>query len=330
MKNSFEFTKKFPANFPKPRGGKIDNEALAAYLFSGVKVTKKVVAGMMYIWVTISPEMAERLLLGTTTGNRDLRWKDIYQIVEDILNGDFRNAVSDPVIFGWDGKIISGQHRLVAIIIAGVTISDKFLVELGMDPQANMRVDRGAKRSIRDGMHYEGVECSFGQKKAQSRSRAYDLCSQSRTIGNYNKKILIIKNRIGLMEKVNSAVTQTSNGVPLPEHEQPCKWAGTHAAFMIGYELFGEPILDIARVLGSGKYDRDSAYGIFHQWINYKSQPGKTLGGNELVKESFAATIGLFRFVMARKTPSSRGQIKATEKQIDNFLAGKLPASTAA
>lgn len=52
------------------------------------------------------------------------------------------------IAIGWDGKVVDGQHRLLAVIESGVSV--EMLVTRGVDPETQDLVDGGRKRTVGD------------------------------------------------------------------------------------------------------------------------------------------------------------------------------------
>ena len=67
-----------------------------------------------------------------------------------------RWIVSNPISFDVDGKLIDGQHRLMAVIKAGVSIT--FLVIRGYETVAAQALDIGRSRLAVDIAHLQGYE----------------------------------------------------------------------------------------------------------------------------------------------------------------------------
>ena len=101
-----------------------------------------------YIWETISPEVALKYLSYNRKNNRKIRKGVVDKYKRDILNGDWDVASTDnKITFNDRGELIDGQHRLSAIIKAGVPL--KMRVFRGVDSRAEI-FDRGAVRSTFD------------------------------------------------------------------------------------------------------------------------------------------------------------------------------------
>lgn len=322
----YQFPQDFPSDYPKPgTDGRMSNEALVLYLLQNAKSVMPLGDGGDGMWrgiVEVGPEAACKFLDGPNSGNRKLRLPALRLLIADMRAGKFLNATHDAIVVDWHGMVVNGQHRLVAINESGVTVTLE--IHIGVDPKTNLHIDQGSRRTIPDGLHYEKVECSFGYGKAVARSRAYDTVGREiKTVGSNGEQTRVVGERVPLMEMVNSAVTQLNgNGTPLPDCEQPCRFSGSHAAFMLGFELFPGLVPKIAHILGSGEYTQNSQYGMFQQYI-ISTSGGKTKAGCVQMQESFAAAVGLFCCVANNSVPATRAGIKATESQLEKFRAGE-------
>lgn len=104
-------------------------------------------------WVDVTPELA-RQYLTHNTDNRRLRRTSVVELAGAMRRGEWvpnGNAIA----FDQDGLLIDGQHRLHAVIEAGVTA--KMLVVRGVDSAAFTVTDRGLKRNVRDDLSRRGV-----------------------------------------------------------------------------------------------------------------------------------------------------------------------------
>lgn len=100
---------------------------------------------------TITPELATEYL-SHNNRNRTIRRVDVDTYVREIKRGTFVTT-HQGIAFDEDGNLIDGQHRLMAIAMAGSPV--QMMVTRGMLPSALTVVDRGASRTMRDVMCLE-------------------------------------------------------------------------------------------------------------------------------------------------------------------------------
>ena len=101
---------------------------------------------------TISPDMAKKWL-GKNLINRSVRQKKVDEYAVAMKSGKW--TVNDSAIcLDPDGYLLNGQHRLLAIIDANVSIVQDVKYNVPRDAMKNM--DQGAKRSVADALSFAG------------------------------------------------------------------------------------------------------------------------------------------------------------------------------
>lgn len=101
---------------------------------------------------TITPEIAQQYLERNLENNRRLSTKNIALYANAMQSGDWQ-LTSQGISFNESGQLTDGQHRLMAIIKAGVPV--KMYVTYG-EPDESIIHDRGRGRSINDVMNMSG------------------------------------------------------------------------------------------------------------------------------------------------------------------------------
>lgn len=101
--------------------------------------------------VTITPEHAQWVLEHKNPHNRNLREKDTDTYARDMANDRWR-PTGEPIKFDSEGNLLDGQHRLSAVVRAGVPI--EFVVITGDLDQEQM--DSGVKRTMADVLKLRG------------------------------------------------------------------------------------------------------------------------------------------------------------------------------
>jgi hypothetical protein len=94
--------------------------------------------------VLITPEMAKRCL-AKNPQNRPINEFKVAQYRDDILRGRWR-LTHQGIAFDDEGNLIDGQHRLRAIVAAGIPV--EMLVTRGLSRNTIIAIDEGLKRSI--------------------------------------------------------------------------------------------------------------------------------------------------------------------------------------
>lgn len=94
----------------------------------------------------ITPELAA-IYLGSNTNNRNMRKKHVSRLADDIINHRWQmNGAA--IIFNGDGTLLDGQHRLAAIVEAGLAVD--MLVVRGVHTSAMETIDSNIARSASD------------------------------------------------------------------------------------------------------------------------------------------------------------------------------------
>lgn len=121
--------------------------------------------------VTIGPEEA-KMLLEENRNNRNLRQSKVDQYARD-MRADGWRASAETIKFDWNGRLIDGQHRLHAIVAAGVSVP--VMIARGLDPMTQTVIDAGAKRSHADALSFAGETGNTKSLAAAARiAIAYD------------------------------------------------------------------------------------------------------------------------------------------------------------
>lgn len=95
---------------------------------------------------SISPETA-RKYLGKNTENRPIRQSWVEALAGMMQRGEWK-LLHQGIAFDDTGRLVDGQHRLLAILSSGVTV--KMTVTRDLEPESYRYIDGGAKRSISD------------------------------------------------------------------------------------------------------------------------------------------------------------------------------------
>lgn len=98
------------------------------------------------LYTMVTPAMAEELL-ERNTHNRPLRAGVVEKYARDMKAGHWQKN-AQPVTVDWNNAIHNGQHRLFAVIEAGISVPLMLLT--GLDPATVLTVDTGVARSYAD------------------------------------------------------------------------------------------------------------------------------------------------------------------------------------
>lgn len=104
--------------------------------------------------VDVSPSTAEEWL-SHNPSNRNLRRRVIDAYARDMIAGHWV-LNGETIKIASDGRLLDGQHRLNAVVYAGVAA--RMIVVRNVDPDVMPTVDAGAKRTYSDALRLQGEE----------------------------------------------------------------------------------------------------------------------------------------------------------------------------
>ena len=104
----------------------------------------------------VTPKIAQEFLI-TNIANRAVNVSIVKAYASELSKGSFITN-GDSIRFDINGNLIDGQHRLLAIIMSGV--SANILLVYGLPVEAFKTIDCGKKRSAADILKIEGVDNS--------------------------------------------------------------------------------------------------------------------------------------------------------------------------
>ena len=105
----------------------------------------------------ITPEKAADYLEKNTKRNRKVANRRVHLFARDMASGRWVSN-GEPIIFDKSGELIDGQHRLLAIIEAGIPV--KMLVVRGVPKKAFETIDQGSSRTLAVVLGSTGVQAS--------------------------------------------------------------------------------------------------------------------------------------------------------------------------
>ena len=98
---------------------------------------------------TVTPEIALKILKSHNPYNRIISTNKLSQYKKLFKSNNFQSdGNSPPIVFDWDGNLIDGQHRILAV--AKSNVEAKFTCLFGFDPNARFYFDQGKPRTTSD------------------------------------------------------------------------------------------------------------------------------------------------------------------------------------
>ena len=131
---------------------------------------------------SISPEVA-RVYLESNRINRPLRPTAIQSYAEDMKNGDWL-LNGETICFDENGKLVDGQHRLLAVIQSGCVVDIN--VSRGVKEENAVLYDRGSGRDARDTLSMKGYPCAVS-RYGPAIARVHFILSPNTTINARHK-----------------------------------------------------------------------------------------------------------------------------------------------
>ncbi len=104
--------------------------------------------------MTVEPDQAEKWL-EKNVANRTLRPSRVREYAQAMTEGKWLYT-ADPIRFDEDGRLIDGQHRLMAVVKSGQPI--EMHVVRGLAREAQDKVDTGAIRTAADALKVRGFK----------------------------------------------------------------------------------------------------------------------------------------------------------------------------
>lgn len=113
----------------------------------------KVPNALRVTMTVVTPRLAERWL-ASNTHNRKLRKHRVTAYALAMERGEWQPAGDSAIVLDADGRILNGQHRLAAVVMADTP--QVFMVLRGVAPKTQEVMDRGLTRSMGDALALRG------------------------------------------------------------------------------------------------------------------------------------------------------------------------------
>lgn len=125
--------------------------------------------------IEVTPELAEQYL-AKNESNRHLSRLRVASYADDMKNGRWKFN-PNPIVFDVDGKLADGQHRLAAIIKAGIPV--KMLVMFDAPIESKDIIDFGKPRTSGDVLKIDGYPDAVNVSATIKKILAFDAGKQS-------------------------------------------------------------------------------------------------------------------------------------------------------
>lgn len=197
-------------------------------------------------WIT--PELAKYWLENFNNVNRVKKKSGIAFLAEEITAG--RHVLTHQGIgFGIDGELYDGQHRLEAIVLAGVPV--QMLVTRGLSARARDVIDSGSGGGVRSPNDILKMTDDVTVSAALRAwvANAEMLLEHGRLTGTQTRMSAHAL-RVGLARHRMSIDAMKES---LGERTARISLSPVCAAFVICHRVMGEPVVEMARKMVSGE-----------------------------------------------------------------------------
>ena len=205
--------------------------------------------------VSISPAYAKFLLdMSKSSGfvNRKLSMRIVHRYANAMRNGEWVLS-NDAILVTKNGKLINGQHRLMAVIESGTT--QRFLIMTDADETMFKYLDGGVKRTLNDFMWASGLTDSTPAMAGASyyiinmfdRNEFFLKLHKSHVTYGYEEKVRTLLNKhydLFLRAQVQQKRQSKNSFIPTK-------------AFMVCYVLFSFADPDNAELFFDALYTKD-------------------------------------------------------------------------
>jgi hypothetical protein len=225
--------------------------------------------------ITITPSMAERILAGNTKNRAVIKFhlKHLEQILtrgEWLFNGE-------PIIVSHAGRVLDGQHRLMACVNAGVPI-DTLLVR-GVDESAFPTIDRGVPRTVGSVLSIDGVE-NFNLVAAALKL-LYVFCRTGGQVydGGSVASGFSATTAREILEKHQGIRDSVRNAMRCNHFHSKSLLAALHYIFSMSDRHVAD---DLVEVILSGAAEKDRPFNVLREHVIYARVNRITIGNRSL------------------------------------------------
>lgn len=210
--------------------------------------------------VLVTPDMAKQFL-ATQENNRHVSSKHVREIALDMMKGSWRRS-PQPICFDVNGKLIDGQHRMLALIMANVTLP--FFVVRNVPVESADHIDCGRPRNILDRLKIGHKELYWISQSDTSIANILSYCWRSMMPTQDEKAKWLRQHQESLMW-IDATYTAREHGF---------RKAAIRAAIMEAYEnkVDTQILVDLCEIMadpGNVAKSGDLAEKNFHQLRNY-------------------------------------------------------------
>ena len=258
----------------------------------------------------ITPSKAKEYL-ATNTENRNIRRHKVARYAAMMRAGQWVTN-HQGIAFKLDGTLMDGQHRLLAIIDAGVAVRlqvTRNIADLG-NIKAMTTVDTGATRSTADQLHV-----CYGVKNANVVSAAISTIAALLAPSDATRS-LAAPQMLGLLDTYGDRVQEVSTA--FAAHFKPGMHAPVLGALALALKVHRNTTVDFIQAVstGEGLKSGDPAL-VFRGWLINRRYAGQADGSKE---RRFLMGSVTLKCVLARKDGEQVAALRASQEAVDYFV----------
>lgn len=260
-------------------------------------------------WRMVTPDQAAALLESNAC-NRNISPRDVNKYARAMAKGQWVD-VGDPIRISTDGRLLDGQHRLTALVLAGIPV--RLLVITGVPAAHQDRMDGGRKRSAADQLRMMGMKDSNVASSVANMVMAWQVDDIPARRISYSTHDIVgfVEDNLDTVERavtwgrrtataIHASSTQAGAAYFMAESAAGIMAASSfYDALVSGHNLSpGDPILTVRGVFLRHKTDQRrgvkpniEAYWLAKAWNHWRN--GNTVGkillpkGGELIANDY-------------------------------------------
>ena len=232
--------------------------------------------------IVLTPAMAERLLAGNTR-NRAVIKSYLKNMEQVLLRKEWRFN-GEPIIISSTGRVLDGQHRLIACVNTGIPI-DTILVR-GVDESVFPTIDRGVSRTVGNVLSIDGVD--HYNSVAASLKILHGFCSTGGQVydgGGWTVGFSASVAR-GLLEKHEGIKESVRKSLGCNHYKSKSLLAGLHYILSLSDAAIADELLE---VLASGATDKDRPFNVLREHLIYTRMNRVSMGNRSAAAKTIRA-----------------------------------------
>lgn len=235
--------------------------------------------------VKITPDMAANWLTMNMQEQRRLEQKTVERYARAMKAGDWM-LTHQGIAFDRSGKLIDGQHRLNAIIRAGVPVEMNVTYGVERAPGEILAIDVGNKRTIANVIQMSGYEDSIFQDIQKYVAAYMKYQMPGRNVWTANDIIRYIERHINQLRDVSQVLKPKYHSSHGRRQVNGFLGAAVICAYYRGVDLVA--LEKFCEVYRNNNIDGCEGYGVRHA-LNIRDEIQKTAPTREFFKRTKCA-----------------------------------------